>query len=389
MVFYPTAQCMKRIKILQITPYFPPHLWWVEMVSQNISKYLVKYHNVEVINMTSDIDQEKRWYHKHHKDGYEILTIPSFDIVHHFPCFKFWTASFWKALKEIKKEKPDIIQTHTRFFLQTFFGGILAKIWWIKWVHVEHGSWYVTGIPLFKKLVAWIYDQTLGRLVFALCNRIISINQANIPFISRFAKKSKISVIYNGIDAPADIQKIPGNGVVRMTFVGRLSPLKGVDILIEACKSLKEQWMHDWKLSIVWDGEMKSDLQALIDKYHLSDYIALIGPRSHDEIMQHILPATDILINPSHQEWLPTTVLEGLLSRCVVVATDVGGTKEISDHKDLVLVKPGEVKDLQKGLEYALQNHKKISGLSYVSVKEKFDWIRSVEKYYGVYTCFM
>ena len=76
--------------------------------------------------------------------------------------------------------------------------------------------------------------------------------------------------------------------------------------------------------------------------------------------MRHILPATDILINPSHQEGLPTTVLEGLLSRCVVVATDVGGTKEISDHKDLILVKPGEVKDLQKGLEYAIQSHGKL-----------------------------
>ena len=98
--------------------------------------------------------------------------------------------------------------------------------------------------------------------------------------------------------------------------------------------------------------------------------------------MEHILPATDILVNPSHQEGLPTTVLEGLLSGCVVVATDVGGTKEISDKDDLILVKSGEVKDLQKALEYALQNHKKLSGLSYVSVKKKFDWTKNVEKYY-------
>ncbi len=389
MVFYPTAQCMKRIKILQITPYFPPHLWWVEVVSQNISKYLAKYHEVDVVNMTSDIGQPKRGYHVDHKDGYEVVTVPSFDIVHHFPCFKFRASWFWKALRHIKNHKPDIIQTHTRFFLQTFFGGILAKIRWIKRVHVEHGSWYVTGIPLFKKIVAWIYDQTLGRLVFGCCNKVVSINNANVAFISRFTKKSKISVIYNGIDIPTDIQKVPGSDIVRMTFVGRLSPLKGVDILIEACKSLKEQWVHNRKLAIVWDGEMKHDLHSMIEKTHLSEYISLAGPKNHDEIMQHILPATDILVNPSHQEWLPTTVLEGLLSRCVVVATDVGGTKEISDHKDLVLVKPGEVKDLQKGLEYALQNHKKISGLSYASVKEKFDWIRSVEKYYGVYTCFM
>jgi len=41
-----------------------------------------------------------------------------------------------------------------------------------------------------------------------------------------------------------------------------------------------------------------------------------------------------------------------------VVATDVGGTNEISDQKDLLLVKSGDVKDLEKGLEYAIENHR-------------------------------
>ena len=70
--------------------------------------------------------------------------------------------------------------------------------------------------------------------------------------------------------------------------------------------------------------------------------------KSHDDIVNAILPQTDILVNPSFQEWLPTTVLEWLVAKCVVVATDVGGTKEISDHKDLILVKKWEISDLQK-----------------------------------------
>jgi len=44
----------------------------------------------------------------------------------------------------------------------------------------------------------------------------------------------------------------------------------------------------------------------------------------------------------------------------VVVATDVGGTAEISDQKDLVLVDAGNIPDLQKRLEYAIHNHKEL-----------------------------
>jgi len=47
-----------------------------------------------------------------------------------------------------------------------------------------------------------------------------------------------------------------------------------------------------------------------------------------------------ILINPSYQEGLPTTVIEGLLTKSVVIATDVGGTREISEEEDLLLFSP-------------------------------------------------
>jgi glycosyltransferase involved in cell wall biosynthesis len=68
-----------------------------------------------------------------------------------------------------------------------------------------------------------------------------------------------------------------------------------------------------------------------------------------------------VFVNPSYQEGLPTTVIEGLLSQCVVVATRVGGTSEISDQKDLVLVRPGEVQELADALRFAIDNYEHIS----------------------------
>lgn len=83
-------------------------------------------------------------------------------------------------------------------------------------------------------------------------------------------------------------------------------------------------------------------LEKLTHHFHLSDRITFVG--SDDRANR--LPKFDIFVNPSYQEGLPTTVIEALLAHCVVVATDVGGTKEISDKQDLILVKPGDVKSL-------------------------------------------
>ncbi|MBQ2600408.1 hypothetical protein II582_03425 [bacterium] len=49
-----------------------------------------------------------------------MLVIPAFDIIPNYPVPKFWTKDYWKVIKQVKKWNPDVIQTHTRFFLATF-----------------------------------------------------------------------------------------------------------------------------------------------------------------------------------------------------------------------------------------------------------------------------
>jgi glycosyltransferase involved in cell wall biosynthesis len=80
--------------------------------------------------------------------------------------------------------------------------------------------------------------------------------------------------------------------------------------LIEACKLLVEKDIENFSLDIIGDGEEKENLEHLTRRLRLQQYVTFLGAKNHDEIINEILPNTEILINPSLQEGLPTTVLE-------------------------------------------------------------------------------
>lgn len=374
------------MKIAQFIPYFPPHTWWLENIAQNISKNLMKYTDAKVLIITSDVWQKNKWYYKYSENWYDVICVPSIEIVPYFPCFKFRTKDYKSAIEELNIFNPDVIHTHTRFFLQSIHWWLRAKFHHKKWIHTEHGSWHAKWIWKIKEFIARIYDQIFGRLVFWLADKIVSINKINLKFINKFAKKSKCVVIYNWIEDYSIKKKSDKDDLTRMIYIGRLSPLKWVDILLKSIKLLLDKWINNFKLDIIWDWDEYNNLKEYISENNLKN-VSLLWKKSHDEIINNILPGTDILINPSHQEWLPTTVLEWLISKCVVVATDVWWTNEISNKWDLILVKAWDEYDLEKWIENAIKNYKKLSWESYKEIKQKFSWETNVREYFKIYAC--
>lgn len=362
---------MKKYHILQFTPYFPPHTWGLEAFAQEWSMQYTSFGG-KVTNLTSTIDQtviqdyyDEKWY--------RVWLLPSFDIIPGYPIPKFWSAKFWFILAKIRASRPDFIHTHTRFFIQTFLGAILARIWWIKWVHIEHWSGLVQGLVWWKRLISNMYDFTIGRLVFRHADAVVCISEACADFVRRYTSR-KLHVIYRGIEL--DYNKMIRDDTsnletIKFGFVWRLVALKGVDVLLRALASFEQKIAQDWRLEIVGDGQDRQSLEILAMELNLQEKVYFLGSQDREWVLYHFLPSIDIFVNPSFQEGLPTTVLEALLAKCVVVASDVGGTKEISDACDLLLLKPGNVDDLIKMLVHSVcLLSKKWS--SYVQVKSKF-----------------
>ncbi|MDD2537649.1 MAG: glycosyltransferase family 4 protein [Candidatus Absconditabacteria bacterium] len=372
------------MRLIQFLPYFPPHSGGLEQVAQHISSSFVEGKYGEVVNLTFSVGQQKE-EGSYMQDGYKVIILPAFDLIYSFPFPKFWRKSFWKGIKEAKQFGADIIQTHTRFFLSSFLGGLLAKLWKKKWVHIEHGGGFVEDISGWKRAIAWCYDQTLGRLVFASADRVVSINKANIPFISKFTKASKISVIYNGISFPSTLLKKKKRKKAELGFVGRLAPGKGVHILLEAIKAIVKSGETDFHLSLIGDGTERDSLESFVKDHQFSCYVTFLGKKPRDEVVSFLSEEVDILVNPSFREGLPTTVLEGLLAQCVVIATDVGGTREISRKDDLILVQPKSAEQLREAITPLLNNCSNLQGLSFQGIKENFSWEKNVSEYFKIY----
>ena len=98
-----------------------------------------------------------------------------------------------------------------------------------------------------------------------------------------------------------------------------------------------------------------------------------------------ILKITDIFINPSYNEGLPTSVLEAGVCRRAIIATDVGGTLEIiTPDRSGIIIKPHNTQKVKNALEELLDNvplRNSLGENAREEIEKKFNWEKSTLAY--------
>lgn len=383
---------MKKIDIIQFLPYFPPHKWGLETHAEEWATWWIKKWYWNVYNITNDLghdytspldwiecDNEKIGYKK---DGYTTYLLPSFDLIHNFPVPKFWTRKYRLIMREIASLDTMVVVTRTRFFLSSVFGGWFARRQGKNWIHIEHGSDSVLLESGWKNFLAHLYDSIFGRMIFRFADLVIWVSEGSREFVQkRWWYEKNMPVIYRGIEVHVWERKKKNNATISLGFVGRVVPLKWVNLLIDAFRQIHEKYPNT-TLTIIGEGDQREWLESNLSVDERS-FIHFLWEKPRTEIASDYLPSWDILINPSYQEWLPTTVLEWLSASCIVVATDVGGTREISKQDDLILVEKWNIDSLSDWLERAISLPWDMHGLSKrLWELDKFRWENNIETYY-------
>jgi glycosyltransferase involved in cell wall biosynthesis len=102
-----------------------------------------------------------------------------------------------------------------------------------------------------------------------------------------------------------------------------------------------------------------------------------MGEKDQDGVVA-ILSATDIFVNPSYSEGLPTSVMEAASVGLPVIATDVGGTREIVEHGTTgLLVEPYQPEQIAAAILSLVRDSRMSSEMAKAArsyIQQKFDW---------------
>ena len=159
----------------------------------------------------------------------------------------------------------------------------------------------------------------------------------------------RFQVVRGGVDA--DVWRPDARSGERLEIlnVGRLSPVKGQALLIEAIAALRERGI-DAHCRIVGDGLERAALRARIDELGLNGAVELTGAVGQDRIRE-LYAQADVFCLPSFREGLPFVLIEALAMELGVVATRIMGIPElVADGESGILVTPGRVDQLTDAL---------------------------------------
>ncbi|MEL6518681.1 MAG: glycosyltransferase [Pseudomonadota bacterium] len=202
----------------------------------------------------------------------------------------------------------------------------------------------LTGIPYSFTLhgpadlaepARWKLGEKIARAHFVACISHYARSQAMLH--SDPSHWNRLKIVHCGV-TPAlyDRDRQTGAGT-HLVFVGRLAPVKGLRVLLEAMGALSDPSI---RLTIVGDGSERATLEAMAAP--LGDRVRFTGYLSQEEVAQ-ILATANAFVLPSFAEGVPVVLMEAMAAGLPVMATRITGVPElVEDGVSGHLVTPGD-----------------------------------------------
>lgn len=279
----------------------------------------------------------------------------------------------WKLIQLFRREKPDIVHTHTP--KAGLLGMIAANL-----AGVTIRIHTLAGIPamaaegrkktLLESIEKWTYSNatevwpnSVGLRKFVLqkelCSeyklRIIGKGSSNGVDLEKFNRE----VLKENHLVAATMRIMPGEDDYIILSIGRLVKDKGIEELVAAF--LNSKIVNKSKLVLL--GAFEQDLDPLSPEtvQTIQDHPRIIQIDWSDHVA-HYLALADVLVHPSHREGFPNVILEAGAMQVPVICSDIIGNTDIIAQQKTGLIFP--VKDalvLKEALEFGFVKRDKMA----------------------------
>lgn len=257
-------------------------------------------------------------------------------------------------------------------------GGVCTLSWlWLRW-HRRPYALQCVGSPRegillttkfrfawFKQILShigtWIgRRQAAGAACTAYVSRALAKQLPPGPgkphfFFSDVALNAEI---VTAARSPASFHADP----LKIVSIGRLSPEKGYDILLDALRDLDQRGRQNWTADIIGPGADLPHLREKAERFGIANRVTFAGPVQWGPELFARLDRAELYVLPSLTEGMPRALLEAMARGLPVVATRVGGVPDLVD--DRVLVPPGDADAMATAIGEFVAAPAKLAALS-------------------------
>ena len=184
---------MKRVCIFSAQ--YLPTVGGVERYTYNIAKQLQK-DGIDVTIVTSRIQNLPE---TENTDGIKLYRLPCFNLMNgRFPTVKF-NRRYWKVMKQLKKEKYDLVITNTRFYVHSLVGVTFGKKYGRRSIVIEHGTSHMSVHNAVLDKMEQVFEHGITYLVKRKCKEFYGVSNACLDWLKHFHIQG-ISTLYNAVD---------------------------------------------------------------------------------------------------------------------------------------------------------------------------------------------
>lgn len=239
--------------------------------------------------------------------------------------------TFFHLFKILRKGRYDVAHFHNSKI------GIMGRVAaWIAGVPKIFYTVHGWGLNACKSTLLYRLTSMMEWVAGQLCTKVVFVAESDMEkgMKSGLTPKGKACLIYNGIsNMPEDkyeLRKeyeIPENIPV-LASIARLSEPKDPLFTIRLADRIRNAGL-DFRLLLIGDGSLRKDCERMIEELKIDKHVLLLGMRAD---VRKIIHDIDIVLLFSKWEGLPISVIEAMFAGKPVVASNVGGIKELIDH---------------------------------------------------------